>query len=516
MKCGNCQAVLTAGAKHCSVCGKAAAQDEFTPSAVSDGDFGSMQTIGEAQTAQPRRTEQKRLEVGEIFAGRYRITQLIGRGGMGIVYRAVDTLTEKDVALKLIRADRLAGADAVKRLIREGVTSRDIRHPNVIAVYDVGEVDGQPFMSMEFVAGRSLRTFNLEHIQGEECSTKTASNIIREILSGLEAAHRLGVIHRDLKPENVMLLSEPSEAGVQLKLLDFGIARAPNSGDTGSTGIGTRGYMAPEQLTAPDAAQASADLYSLSVIFYELLVGVVPLTYWQPPSGGRADVPIALDQLIQKGLSSSPRKRYQNVAEYRDALEAAMKPQASAASNAWADRPEVQDTIKKATDFLNKGGLIGSLAERQRMAAAQGVKTSGQPEVHDSGKSLWRWFIHDITRAYATGKGRAHRMEYWGFNLGSFIVFFFAGVIDGVNAASGEYNSNSYSAIGVAWFALVTPSVALASRRMHDLGYSGWIAALVAIPVLGAVLALLMGLPKGAHGENAYGSDPLALSGGAQ
>ena len=515
MRCAHCQAEITPDAKRCSACGQAPSPAESAASAEFGPDLASMQTIDAGQTVQPERTEQKRLEVGEMFAGRYRITQLIGRGGMGIVYRAVDTLTEKDVALKLIRADRLAGADAVKRLIREGVTSRDIRHPNVIAVYDVGEVDHQPFMSMEFVAGRSLRAFNLEHIQGEECSTKTASNIIREILSGLEAAHRAGVIHRDLKPENVMLLSEPSDAGVQLKLLDFGIARAPNSGDTGSTGLGTRGYMAPEQLTAPDAAQASADLYSLSVIFYELLVGVVPQNYWQPPSGGRADVPVALDQLIQKGLSLSPRTRYQSVAEYRVALDAAMKPQASPAGNAWADRPEVQDAIKKTSAFFTSGGLVGNLLERQRTAAAQGLKAGGSTEVDYSRTSLWGWFIHDITRAYATGRGRAHRKEYWGFTIGSIIIFFISGVIDGANAASGDYDGQTYVVTGFAWLMLVTPSVALASRRLHDLGYSGWIAAVVAIPVLGAILALLMGLPKGARGENAYGPDPLATSGGA-
>ncbi len=519
MKCPNCKADLTADARFCGACGKPVSQPEVEKVAEPEIDFAALQTVDDVKTHQPSRSEQKRMQPGDIFAGRYNISQLIGEGGMGVVYRATDSLTEKVVALKLIRAERLAGTDAVKRLIREGVTSRDIRHPNVIAVYDVGEAEGQPFMSMEFVAGKSLRAFNREHMQGAECSMKTAAGIIREILSGLEAAHKAGVIHRDLSPENVMLLSEPSDVSVQLKLLDFGIARASNSGDTGATSLGKPGYMAPEQMTAPDAAQASADLFSLSVMFYELLVGVVPQNYWQPPSGGRADVPVAIDQLIQKGLSPSPRTRYQTVAEYRDALDAALKQRpggTTGGGGTWADRPEVQDAIKRTTDFIGKGGLIGTLVDKSKTNAdVRGLKSSGYAATPTGEKTLWQWFIYDITKAYAAGKGRAHRKEYWGFNVGAFAVFFAAGVIDGAGGAGGDYDSPALVATGFVWLVLVTPSVALASRRMHDLGYTGWLAALVAIPVFGTIVGILMGLPKGAHGDNAYGPDPLATSEGA-
>jgi serine/threonine protein kinase len=286
MKCPNCQAEVAAGAKFCGACGKPIPaekpQAKFDPAAVS-----GLVTQDDGDTRQPSSVEVKKMEPGEIFAKRYEIRALIGMGGMGVVYRAFDKVTEREVALKLIRADRLAGTDAVKRLIREGVTSRDIRHPNVVAVYDVDQVDGQPYMSMEFISGKSLRAWNVANLQGPEVSMATAANIIREILAGLDAAHKAGVVHRDLKPENVMLLNDPSDQGVQLKILDFGIARAPNTGAGTASSAGTIGYMAPEQITAPDAAQPSADLFSLSVMFYELLVGVVPQSYWQPPSGGR-------------------------------------------------------------------------------------------------------------------------------------------------------------------------------------------------------------------------------------
>lgn len=507
-KCPNCQAEISSTARFCGSCGKPVEQ-VVAPPAPPEVDFSALRTMDDAQTRQPSRTEQTRMQPGEVFAGRYSIVQLIGEGGMGVVYRANDKLTEKEVALKLIRADRLAGTDAVKRLIREGVTSRDIRHPNVVAVYDVGESSGQPYMSMEFLAGKSLRAWNRERMQGPDCTMATAASIIREILAGLEAAHKAGVIHRDLKPENVMLLSDPSDAGIRLKLLDFGIARAPNSGDTGATSLGTRGYMAPEQLTAPDAAQASADLFSLSIMFYELLVGVVPQNYWQPPSGGRADVPIAIDQLIQKGLSPSPRTRPQSVAEYREALEAAIKQRApSSATGAWTDRPEVQDGLRKTVEFLNKGGLIGQ-AIRANTGPQQPTRPGAEPipaaPVRDM--NLWNWFMYAITKRYADGKGRAHRKEYWGFNLGAFAVLI-AGLIIDSEAATG---AAVVTVLG--WVALLPPSIAVASRRMHDLGYSGWLAATLAIPGIGTVIAILMGLPRGAPGENAYGPDPLAPAG---
>jgi serine/threonine protein kinase len=108
---------------------------------------------------------------GDVFAGRYEVKNVIGEGGMGVVYRAADKVTDRDVALKLIRADRLAGKDAVNRLIREGVTSRDIRHQNIVAVYDVGEVDGHPYMSMEFLNGQSLRSWNRRRLASStDCS----------------------------------------------------------------------------------------------------------------------------------------------------------------------------------------------------------------------------------------------------------------------------------------------------------------------------------------------------------
>jgi serine/threonine protein kinase len=292
--------------------------------------IGGMQTLSGKETSDgqhPRRNRPgAQLEIGEQFAGRYTITELIGAGGMGMVYAAQDARTSQEVALKLIRPDRLQGPEAIAKLIAEGVTTRDIRHPNVIAVYDVDESNGQPFMSMERVRGQSLRAWTQKRLAAKkDCSVKTAAAIINALLDGLEAAHARGIVHRDLKPENVILTNEPSDQGVALKILDFGIAIAAGAQSSASSGAtGTVGYMAPEQVTAPDTVGPSADLYSLSVILYELLVDVPPQGRWQAPSGGRSDVPPGLDALIEKGLSNRAKNRPQTVAEYRKALKDAL------------------------------------------------------------------------------------------------------------------------------------------------------------------------------------------------
>lgn len=519
MKCPSCGSNVALDAAFCGECGtrlKAPApqMEERQPL-----DIAALRTIdAEAETRSSGRAAQKIMEKGEVFADRYEIDRLVGEGGMGVVYRARDKLTEQDVALKLIRADRLAGKDAVKRLIREGVTSRDIRHRNVVAVYDVGEYGGQPFMSMEFLAGQSLRAWNRQRMQsGADCSMATASKIIAEILSGLEAAHSAGVVHRDLKPENVMLSGEPTEAGVKLKILDFGVARAAGAGDTGATSLGTRGYMAPEQITAPDAAQPSADLYSLSVMFYELLVGVVPQGHWQPPSEGRTDVPPAIDQLIQRGLSNNPRARPQSTEEYGQILAQAMTGAPGGAGvgagvfDQWLKKLDtgqlntIVDDLKK--NFVNNTG-------KPDAASDPGSVRAGNMTIPPAPKrNYWQWFNYSLYKRYADGKGRAHRKEYWSFIVFAIILVIVAVMVDeSAGLVSYDYDTGTpiYPLAIVCYLALIAPMIAVTSRRLHDFGMTGWLAILTIIPGLGALPGIVIGLPPGSKGDNTYGPDPLA------
>ncbi|HOY78192.1 MAG TPA: protein kinase [Hyphomonadaceae bacterium] len=529
MKCPNCQSDVPADARFCGECGQAMKQlgRSLAETSSAGPDLSGLRTIDDMDTKAPRGEQQRVMQPGEVFAGRYEVSQVIGEGGMGVVYRAHDKLTEKDVALKLIRADRLAGKDAVKRLIREGVTSRDIRHPNVVAVYDVGDADGQPYMSMEFLGGLSLRSWNRQRLQSStDCSMKTAANIVAEILAGLDAAHKAGVVHRDLKPENVMLTTVPNDQGAQLKILDFGVARAAGAGDTGATSLGTRGYMAPEQITAPDAAQPSADLYSLSVMFYELLVGVVPQGHWQPPSGGRSDVPPAIDKLIERGLANNPRVRPQNVAEYGQLLADAMKSTGnlSSAFAPWLEKIE-QSGFKPLVDNiksnLDKSGF--NTGGQQAHKPPPQLQQSHAPPVGK--KNMFQWFMYSLTKKYVDGKGRAHRMEYWSFQV---IWFVFAVIMLMIDAemftqetglpadvmyqymSTGSYSPPLFSLL---WVATIAPVLSLISRRLHDFGQNGWIAAVCIIPGIGSLIALIIGLPGGNRGENKYGPDPLGGAG---
>ena len=269
----------------------------------------------------PIRETEEIVQPGTLFADRYLIQEQLGAGGMGVVYKAEDKLSLNIVALKLIRPDRVRGEQELARLKQEGLTARDIRHKNVVAVYDIGEYAGQPFVTMEYMPGRSLRQWHRWMCEsGYDVPLDLAQNIVSQILHGLQAAHETGVIHRDLKPENVMVVDESPDNFI-VKILDFGISRSTGSAMTTSGAIGTMGYMAPEQKTNPDLAGPAADLYSVSVLLYELLMNTLPQGHWQPPStNGRVDVPVAIDQLIENGLSNRPTNRIQTTAQYLHAL----------------------------------------------------------------------------------------------------------------------------------------------------------------------------------------------------
>lgn len=534
MKCPNCASPVGADARFCGECGQALRQlgkslvePETPPSPGPDlSALHTMDGMERAETRAPKAGSQRAMAPGDVFAGRYEVKNVIGEGGMGVVYRAADKLTERDVALKLIRADRLAGKDAVNRLIREGITSRDIRHPNIVAVYDVGEVDGTPYMSMEFLNGQSLRSWNRRRLASStDCSMMAAANILAEILSGLDAAHRAGVVHRDLKPENVMLVSEPSERGASLKILDFGVARGAGAGDTGATSLGTRGYMAPEQITAPDAALPSADLYSLSVMFYELLVGVVPQGHWQPPSAGRRDVPPSIDRLIERGLSNNPRQRPQTVAEYSRALADAM--------NGAYGQQSVPPWLQKLNDtlFCPMGGQGQPTAPQPAFrpgpapAFTPGPAPYQQPQPQrpqqayapppvagPQSQNVFGLFWNGVTRNYATGSGRASVKEYWTINIGAVLLFLIGlGVdVEVASAVAGPYVSDPpvmpmLSIILLV--AMIPPAIAVTARRIHDLGHKADIGK--AFALVGQLMS-----NRGTPGPNPFGPDP--MQGGAR
>jgi tRNA A-37 threonylcarbamoyl transferase component Bud32 len=353
--CEKCGTGIDGEAAFCPECGEPVSTRPTVDTARTPS-----QTLSGLETAyyEPSSvTEGGTLAEGDIFHNRYTVIRQLGAGGMGMVYLANDRVTSKQVALKLIRPALVKSSTAVQRFIREGLTARDIRHPNVIAMHDVGDDNGQLYLVMEYLDGVTLRDWLHGKIQaGDEVPFKIASDIIRRMLDGLQAAHDVDVIHRDLKPENVMLLGDPADGNYRLVILDFGIARAIDSGDgvqltSSGTATGTPLYMAPEQRTAADTVTAAADLYAVTAIFYELLMGVAPEGRLGSAEKERDDVPAGVDAVIDKGLSSRPRSRYQSAAELRGALE-------STADSG----PVVDDKTEesKRDDDRRKGGVFGT------------------------------------------------------------------------------------------------------------------------------------------------------------
>jgi eukaryotic-like serine/threonine-protein kinase len=212
-----------------------------------------------------------------IIDGKYRVDAVVGRGGMGAVFRARDLRLTRDVAVKVVRADLLADRDARDRFEREAQIVARLQHPAIVTVFDYCNLpNGAAFLVMEYVAGEDLR----RRLDREKTLAAEATvALIAGVAEGIDAAHRAGVLHRDLKPDNILLPA----SGVGPKVLDFGVAKMTESGPPeiartatqGATIIGTPAYMAPEQLRG-DALDGRADVYSLAAVAYEALTGRLP------------------------------------------------------------------------------------------------------------------------------------------------------------------------------------------------------------------------------------------------
>ena len=255
---------------------------------------------------------------GKLLAGRYDIIRVIGRGGMGVVYRAHDRELNEVVAIKAIRHDLLADDPIVAEQFKTEIRlARRISHRNVVRTHDLGESEGTAFVTMEYVEGITVR--ELIQTRGK-LGVSSAIALIRQLAEALAVAHAAGVIHRDVKPENALIDNE----GV-LKVMDFGIARLAEASSsrtqTGMT-VGTLGYMAPEQLMG-EQVDARADLYALGGVFYECLTGHAPFAAAAPmalmakvlsspptpPIELNPDVPPALSGLVMQLLAKAPGER---------------------------------------------------------------------------------------------------------------------------------------------------------------------------------------------------------------
>src|SRR6478672_6727897 len=255
MNCPRCQRELSSDALSCAACGHsfddATQKLEAAPSASKERrSISSLDSIDDA-----------RFVPGTILADRYRIVGLLGKGGMGEVYRADDLKLSQPVALKFLPARLLSDGAALARFHREVRVARQVSHKNVCRVYDIGELDGHHFLSMEYIKGEELSSL-LRRI-GRLPADK-AIQLARQICAGLNAAHDVGVLHRDLKPANVMIDDDGNA-----RILDFGLAGLSEEFSEDELAAATPAYMAPEQLEGREQT-VKTDIYSLGLVLYEL------------------------------------------------------------------------------------------------------------------------------------------------------------------------------------------------------------------------------------------------------
>ena len=246
----------------------------------------------------------------------YQIVELIGRGGMGAVYQAVQLQLKRTVAIKVLPKELAADPEFGERFLREAQTLATLNHPGIITVYDYGERNGVFFLVTEFVDGVNLRQL----MELGELSPAEALRIAPQLCTALQFAHERGVVHRDIKPENILIDTQGT-----VKVADFGLAKVARPGDavelTRNTAVlGTPHYMAPEQWHGARQVDHRADIYSLGVVLYEMLTGNLPLGNFDMPSE-RGGVPQGLDAVVRRALAQQPKNRYQHAHEVQTDVE---------------------------------------------------------------------------------------------------------------------------------------------------------------------------------------------------
>jgi len=374
-------------------------------------------------------TSTPELQPGDVLGGRYEILQLLGEGGMGAVYKAMDRELNRPVALKLIRPQLAANPSILARFKQELLLAHQVTHRNVIRIYDLGDADGVKFISMEFVEGEDLRALIQ---QRKKFPPEEAVEITEQICRALEATHNVGVIHRDLKPQNIM-----RDATGRILLMDFGLARTVEGDGMTQTGalVGTMEYMSPEQALAKDLDQRS-DLFTLGLILYELLTGRAPFQAESavaslikrtqeraiPVSDHDGTIPQPLSNIVSKCLERDPKLRYQNAAELLHDLDAYSGKGAAAnlrfqpAVEPWGRTihwPLVTGVatvlVLAIVGYVFRGPLFAP--STKKAAVAQPLSLAVIPFQNTSGDATWDWLGPSLADMLSTDVGQSTHLR---------------------------------------------------------------------------------------------------------
>ena len=343
------------------------------------------------------------------IGGRYRLDRRLGAGGMSTVFLAIDTVLERQVAVKLL-AEHLADDEVfVMRFRHEALAAARLQHPNIVQVFDSGQDEGshRHYIVMEYVDGPSCSDLLREHGQ---LGIEDTVRIVVEACHGLDYAHRAGVVHRDVKPGNLLISNETGA----VKLADFGIAKAAEQTRVTQVGsvLGTAAYLSPEQAQGKEAGPAS-DIYSLGVCAYQLLTGRLPYEYssltelalkqqnegFEPIRDFRREVPAELDRAIQLTLSRDPEARYGSALELAEALEAGVDGEVTQATRRLetivASSSDDATQALAATQAIPQGEVPPHMLpdRTQSIPPARRRQTTAAPPARRSSRRRWGNFV---------------------------------------------------------------------------------------------------------------------------
>ncbi len=314
-------------------------------------------------------------EIAPLFP-QLEVLECLGHGGMGVVYKARQPRLNRLVALKILGRDKDQDAQFAGRFAREAQALARLNHPNIVTVHDFGEAGGHCYLVMEYVDGVNLRQL----LVAGKMPPEQALKIVPKICEALQYAHEQGVIHRDIKPENILLDKQG-----RVKIADFGIAKmaGTGAGQPALTGakdvVGTPHYMAPEQIEKPATVDHRADIYSLGVVFYEMLTGELPLGKFAPPSS-KVQIDVRLDEVVLHSLEKEPSRRYQHASEVKTRVE-------TIAATSPGDRsPKAYESIRNSLKAPARGLIAAGVLQ---LLFALGLSAFAIPAViHESGGLL--------------------------------------------------------------------------------------------------------------------------------
>ncbi len=328
---------------------------------------------------------------GESFAGRYEILDELGRGGMGIVYKASDTKLKRIVALKFLPPELAVDSETKDRFAREAQAAASLDHPSICTIHEIDEADGKPFISMAYIEGQTLR----ERIRSGPLPEDESLEVAIQIADGLEEAHKKGIIHRDIKPANVMITPKG-----QVKIMDFGLAKVIGARATREgVVIGTLAYMSPEQVRGEPADHRS-DIWSLGAVIYEMITGSLPFPSDKdalivngiknaetiPLSVRRPGISPEFEHIVKRALAKPPRVRYQGAGEMKADMERLLQILRGrrARSEAAADLLTVIpfDNLADPDDRERKARMISNLV-LTALSASGGLRVASEQRLFD-------------------------------------------------------------------------------------------------------------------------------------